>query len=1355
MAGVRSGNLYTSTDSGVTWTARASSLDWRSVASSADGTKLVAVVEISGKIYTSTDAGTNWTARASDQWWRSVASSSDGTKLVAAVLDGQLYTSTDAGTNWMARASDQSWYSVASSADGTKLVAAVWGGQIYTSVGALPVITYTAPANGTDSFTFQVQDDSAADNLDLSPNTLTFNVPKTDQTITFPAIGNKLTTDTVGLSATATSGLPVTFTTNGGPAVITGGTNLTFTGAGTVSIVASQAGDGSWNPAPTVTNIFQVCALSANSGPSAGGNSLTLTNGNFGAITNVLVGGVQATITGQGANWVTITIPPTGSDGVKDIVIQTSDNGDITLAGAYTVNPAGLIWDNGLVPGGPYLSAGRYHSLGLKADGTVVAWGSNPNVDSGQAIVPTPNSNFVAVEAGGYHSLGLKADGTVVAWGRSSERQTDVPAPNSDFVAMAAGDWHSLGLKADGTVVAWGAFNINAGQTTVPAPNRDFVAVAAGGIHSLGLKADGSVVAWGDNGWGQTEVPTPNSNFVAVAAGTSHSLGLKSDGTIVAWGRTNEFQTTVPAPNRDFVAVAAGMNHSLGLKADGTVVAWGENMNGQTDVPAPNRDFVAVSAGDHHSVGLKADGTVVAWGWNYYSQTDVPAPNADFGKFSYGVAPDRGLWSGGYPVVISGTNLCNGTLGDVEDVTLCGVSATSIDSVSGSTQIVVTAAAGTPGIGDVQVVSSSHGTTSKADAFEYLRATQAPLVFEPASPQSYATTNALSTTGGSGTGTVSYVVISGPGTIVGGTNLLVTAGSGTIKIVATQAQDDLYFSTAVTSTVTAAKAAQTITFPNPGDQLVTNTVGLTASATSGLTVGFAVGFGPAIVDGTSLTFTGAGRIDIVASQPGNDDYDAALDITNTISVVGIVTNLTPSVGVSDGNTAVRIDGLWLGNGSNITNVTLCGVQATVVSQAVNSVWVTTGSTNITEALTGNVRVFSAFGEAVLSNGYTYFALDPPMALAPTQVMTDTFRANWSVVSNAASYVIDVSTTSNFTSFVTGYANQNVGDTAGTWITGLADNTWYWYRIRSVTAGGSQSLNSNVIGVPTGIDTPWIAVSNMNGSASSGGTQELALDLIFAGAGLTYAVTSDAPAVASAVIDMTTGVLRLTYGDPGTATITITATHTDTGYSVSYVFTVTVTAASGYSVGSLTSTAMEIYQIVSITNNTPQTASGVMVIVGNLDNPAYVQNRTSVNGDGDAVIEHPQTLLPGAGVQIKVVYTRAYGIQVKQNKFATIAAYLVLTPLQDPPPDTATPSAVQHIWPRSDGSVVIAFETVAGNEYLVQYRDSLAGEWQNAYPCFIATGTVTYWTDSGQPTTHPHPADVPSRFYQILSFPNDK
>ena len=108
-------------------------------------------------------------------------------------------------------------------------------------------------------------------------------------------------------------------------------------------------------------------AVDPSSGPYAGGNTITITNESFGNITNVLIGGVQATITGQGAEWVTLTVPELGSAGAKDIVIQTSDAGDTTLAGAYTVNPAGQIGSSVLLSACP-ISGGARLCVGAEVE---------------------------------------------------------------------------------------------------------------------------------------------------------------------------------------------------------------------------------------------------------------------------------------------------------------------------------------------------------------------------------------------------------------------------------------------------------------------------------------------------------------------------------------------------------------------------------------------------------------------------------------------------------------------------------------------------------------------------------------------------------------------------------------------------------------------------------------------------------------------------------------------------------------------------------------------------------------------------------------------------------------------------
>jgi hypothetical protein len=101
------------------------------------------------------------------------------------------------------------------------------------------------------------------------------------------------------------------------------------------------------------------------------------------------------------------------------------------------------------------------HSLALRSDSTIVAWGDNGH---GECYVPSSNAGYVAIAAGSAHSLGLKGDGSIVAWGYNDYGACDVPAPNAGFVAAAAGGHHSLGLKA--ALVGWGACCSSEGTCT-------------------------------------------------------------------------------------------------------------------------------------------------------------------------------------------------------------------------------------------------------------------------------------------------------------------------------------------------------------------------------------------------------------------------------------------------------------------------------------------------------------------------------------------------------------------------------------------------------------------------------------------------------------------------------------------------------------------------------------------------------------------------------------------------------------------------------------------------------------------------------------------------------------------------
>ncbi|RNI26536.1 carbohydrate-binding protein [Rufibacter latericius] len=92
------------------------------------------------------------------------------------------------------------------------------------------------------------------------------------QTITFPTIGSKvLGVAPFALTATATSGLAVSFKVVSGPATLNG-TTLTVTGVGTITVQASQSGNTTYNPATAVSQSFSVTS-STTSDPI---NSITI-----------------------------------------------------------------------------------------------------------------------------------------------------------------------------------------------------------------------------------------------------------------------------------------------------------------------------------------------------------------------------------------------------------------------------------------------------------------------------------------------------------------------------------------------------------------------------------------------------------------------------------------------------------------------------------------------------------------------------------------------------------------------------------------------------------------------------------------------------------------------------------------------------------------------------------------------------------------------------------------------------------------------------------------------------------------------------------------------------------------------
>jgi len=300
------------------------------------------------------------------------------------------------------------------------------------------------------------------------------------------------------------------------------------------------------------------------------------------------------------------------------------------------------------------IAGGFFHSLALKSNGTVVAWGAGATnsgglPDLGQAIIPVGLSNVVAIAAGELYSLALKSDGTVAAWGNNGFGQTNIPAGLSNVVAIAGGYSHSLALKLDGTVVAWGAGTDNTGnphlgQSIVPLGLSNVVAIAAGGLHSLALKRDGTVAAWGENGQGQTTLPVGLSNVVAIAGGRGHSLALRQQNvpaTLALLNGNNVFQGAITATG--FTGNGGGLTNLNPANIAGTL----------SPIQIPNLDASKISSGTVADARLSANVALRAGG-NSFTGNQSMSGSLDFGAQTRQML---NLWNAEYGIGVQGDAL--------------------------------------------------------------------------------------------------------------------------------------------------------------------------------------------------------------------------------------------------------------------------------------------------------------------------------------------------------------------------------------------------------------------------------------------------------------------------------------------------------------------------------------------------------------------------------------------------------------------------------------------------------------------------------------------------------------------------
>jgi hypothetical protein len=734
-----------------------------------------------------------------------------------------------------------------------------------------------------------------------------------------------------GASYPATSVVVVSGTsiTCNSPAHPLGKVDVTVTTPGGVSSTAGTANDFYYYGVPTIT------AVSPVTGPTAGGQTVTITGTNFGTIlanVSVKFGTTPGVVTAVTDTSITVTTPA-HSGGVVNVVV-TTPGGIATKADGYTYGAlaiTSIVPDVGPTGGGQAVTINGTN-FGAVAN-TTVTFGGSPGtvtaVTSTAITVTTP-----ARSAGVVDVVVTTAGGTVTkndGYTYGSPVITGVlpnegPIAGGQTVTITGtrfGTSGAITVTFGGTAAAVNSRTLTSLVVTTPAHAASIVDVVVTTLGGSDTEA---------NAYTYSAVGAPTITSVSPNAGPA------TGGQIVT------IEGTSFSDNKANVSVTFG-------GSAGTVTA---STTTSITVVTPAHATGVVS------VVVTAPGGSVSLAGGY---TYLAAPTIST------VLPNAGPIAGGQVVTITGTNF--GTV--KADVTVAfGGSAATVDAVT-DTAITVTTGPRAAGVVNV-VVTAKGGTATKTNAYTY--STADPPTISNISPSAgptggnqtvtitgtnYGTAANTAVTFDSIPGNVTNVTpntitVTTPAHAAGGVTVLVSAPGGTVSTSYTYLAAPTITGVSPALGKTAGGTFVTISGTNFGTVLASVTVKFGASS----------GTVTNVTDNTITVTTpahGAGVVDVVVTAPGGTfTLDDGYTYMGTPTIVTIVPNTGPA-GVG---TNVTISGTNFGTGMTVT----FGGEAATNVVVVNSTTITC-TTPLLPAGYVEVVVTAEWGSASQENGFRY------------------------------------------------------------------------------------------------------------------------------------------------------------------------------------------------------------------------------------------------------------------------------------------------------------------------------------------------------------------------------------------------
>ncbi len=795
---------------------------------------------------------------------------------------------------------------------------------VYTSAGACSNTgaTYTM-TSGTGTCTVIANQAGNSNYAAATQVTQTVNASLAAQTITFTtsAPSTAAYNSSFTVAATASSGLAVVYTSSG-VCTNTGATYTMTSGTGTCSVIANQPGNGNYSAAPQVTQTTKATPATQTITFTTSAPSSAAYNSNF-TVAATASSGLAVVYTSSGVCSNTgATYTVTSGTGTCSVIANQAGNSNYSAAPQVTQTTKGtpasqtITFTTNAPTSATYNSSFTVAATGGGSGNAVTFTSSGSCSNTGATYTMTSGAgtcSVIANQPGNTNYLAATQVTETVNATPASQAitfTTNAPASaanNSNFtVAASASSGLAVAYSSAGACSNTGAtYTMTSGTGTCSVianqpGNTNYLAATQ--VTELVNATPGSQTITFT-----TSAPSTaayNSSFT-VAATASSGLAVVYTSSGVCTNTGASYTMTSGTGTCSIIANQPGSsNYSAATQVTQTTKATPATQTITFTTSAPSTAVydsnftVAATAGSGLAVVYSSAGVCINTGATYTMTSGTGTCSVianQAGNSNYGAAPQvtqtakatpasqtiafttsapaSAAYSGSFTVAATG-----GGSGNAVTFTSSGSC-----SNSGATYTM------TSGTGACSVIANQAGNTN------YLAATQVTETVNatPASQTITFTTNAPASAANNSNFTVAASASSGLAVSYSsagvcsnsGATYTMTSGTGTCSVIANQTGNSNYAAAPkVTETVNATPTAQTITFTTsaPASAAYNSSFTVAAAASSGLAVVF-TSAGACSNSGATYTMTGGtGACSVIANQPGNSNYAAAPQVTQTV-----------------------------------------------------------------------------------------------------------------------------------------------------------------------------------------------------------------------------------------------------------------------------------------------------------------------------------------------------------------------------------------------------------------------------------------------------------------------------------------